>query len=295
MENIIISSGLNNSLEQTKYINRLRDKLNNNPELYYEFIEAAKEVEVLKDNNELCRQNLEVIKGFMMEAFIVSKANKDINVLKALFKIASNRKKLPNDEYVKKFEPIGTGFLSTKINFPKFYIPQDPKDIIFIKSNKKTKQVEPATVVNGKNIASVQIKTIKSGLKKDIINPLIVEKYMNVITCLEFEEGYHSKDACFDIIKALKDDRILQCYRKKYKITKDVRNRIKNSIFSPDDIGIPQQEVNEYLEFIEAWFYGTKNIDKDDLYNNIELALKLIDERVKKRMVRFGIEVQIQT
>lgn len=66
----------------------------------------------------------------------------------------------------------------------------------FLEITKKDKVVEPATIVNRKEYASIQIKAIKNknSLKYNILYPIISDKYANVVTCLNYDDDYHTKE-----------------------------------------------------------------------------------------------------
>lgn len=74
----------------------LRNYLKENPDKYNKFIQDALEVGVLREDKykHLIRSKytIDVINRFMMEAFIVSKANEDIEVLKKLVNTEHNER-----------------------------------------------------------------------------------------------------------------------------------------------------------------------------------------------------------
>lgn len=78
----------------------------------------------------------------------------------------------------------------------------------------------------------------------------------------------------------LKEERKISICGRKKSITKEIRERVKESIFCPNDIGIEQKEVDSYLEFIEAWYHGERGLDKCKFYENIKIATRLLNESI---------------
>lgn len=267
-----------------------------NSEIISDIISNAVDVGAIKldRNNQIIRSKIvqDVLIGYMMEAFIVSKANSDKKVLKSLFKIATKRSNLPGDEFIKSFEPIGTGFISTKYKYPQYYNPSSNIDIMFIRHRNKS-NVDPALIRGQNNHAGVQVKAIISdnSIKEDILKPLITGKYPTVITCLRYDKVTHTKDKCHEIINTLRDERKIQIDGIKYSVNKSIRGRLLDSIFCPEDICIEQNEIDLYIEFIKEWFYGTNGLKEYEFYESIRLAVELMIRKIKSFKNELAFEI----
>jgi len=201
--------------------------------------------------------------GFIFEAFSVRIVNDNINTIgKYMFSWCTKREKVKND-YINQFKAIGTGFITTKSAHPDFYSFQHKFDILFIRY--KNGLYEPATLLGTTREAGIQIKAITGNEKSEIIEPLISGKYTNVLTYLRHPDTkIHSYEVCMEIIKEL--------YRQR-SITLDRKNDLESRIKSPEMLGIDQRMVDEYYEYICAWYQGRATWDMN-IYDGIGLEVK---------------------
>lgn len=276
----------------------LKNAIQYNPLIYQRLINDALESGVLKinkDNNYLVsKQAVEVIKGLIFESVIVDLANNNESIKKQLYLKATNKSRVAN-KHLEKYKLIGTGLLSTKEDYPSFYNPGDSKDALFIRPNKKIKNIEPVTIKDSTNIAPIQIKAIRSekSLIKNILHKKMINRYDGVIiTCLMYDNILHTKDKCIDRLDNMKDERKITIDGKKITLNKELRNDIKSSLLAPQDILIDQGFINYYEAFIEMWFKGATGLNNDRMYGNIETALILLNEKINNKKIDFIFKVK---
>jgi len=209
------------------------------------------------DNNKVLRfqtkQPMHSISGFIFEAFIVYQFNENIRTIgKRAFTWCTNRTQC-KDDYIDQFKVIGTGFISTKNIYPQFYSPQNNFDIQFIRTNKKHDLEEQATIQGTTTPTGIQIKAITGNEMVEIITPIMSGKYSHVLTLLRHSDGVHSYNKCMDIIYKL--------YKEK-KIELSEKDRIESRIQHPETLGINQQNVDDYYQYIKYWFNGQAQPDQ---------------------------------
>lgn len=199
------------------------------------------------------QQEMSVVAGFIFEAFIVKKLKKDTNFFFKLFKWTTNRKKLKKS-ILKQYFPIGLGHKSTSEKYPSFYEPNMRKfDIIFLRYNQDIEEYEEATVVNTTIRAGVQVKAIRGNEKKEIITPILENKYDSVITLLKHSDNIHSYDYCMETIKKMYENK---------EINFEQRVKLENSITAPRNMGLDQDMIDEYYDFITHWYNEEAKADK---------------------------------
>ncbi|MDT8717000.1 hypothetical protein IAI10_10050 [Clostridium sp. 19966] len=212
----------------------------------------------------IIQQELSVIAGFIYEAYVVRKAKVDSNFFFKLFKWTTRRERLQL-EILNQYFPIGLGHKETREKYPLFYEPTSRKfDVIFLRFNDKVGAYEEATVVGTSIRAGVQVKAIKGNEIKEIISPILQDKYESVITMLRHKDNIHSYDYCMDIIKKMYN---------KSEITNEQRIKLENSIAYPGNMGIDQYEVDEYYDYIKYWYNSEATADKVTL-NGVSIGVQ---------------------
>jgi hypothetical protein len=261
--------------------NELKDKLDK------KFVRDILEAEIIDISDKETYMNvLKHIKvelpnliGFCMESFFVGKCNEDEDVLHKSIKIATNNPRAQLN-YAKNYVAIGTGLLSTRMSFHKYYDRHDKMfDVKFLKYNLKNQKIQPAMMGDKSSYAGLQLKAITSGEKYNIIHPLLKGDYANVITFLwNKKSGLHTKDECYKIIKEMKEYKKYNLDDKKYPMNKQIRRQLMNSIFSPEDVGICQDEVDEYVEYIVYCYLNGKYEMFCDFGYHLENGLILLKQ-----------------
>lgn len=196
--------------------------------------------------------------GFCLESFFVCKCNENQDIFKEVFRIATKNPRASINNY-NKYTAIGTGFYTTKNSFKRYYSGSDKNDVIFLSYNSKKGTLNPKLMSDNSGYAGIQIKSITSNEKEKIIKPLITGDYQNVITLLKNKDtGFQSKKQCLDIIKEFKVDSKLEINGRIYNINKEERNYLKQFIFSPEDVGISQQEIDDFCEYVHFTYEQSK-------------------------------------
>ena len=191
--------------------------------------------------------------GFIFEAFAVNIFNNNMRTIgKSAFSWCTNREQC-RDDYIDKFKVIGTGFITTKSQYPNFHSPQNSLDLIFIRKNIKQDVYEPATIMGTTNTAGIQIKAITGSEETEIIEPLRLGKYSHVLTFLRHSDGVHSYHRCMEAITSMYRRGLLQLSEK---------YDIERKISFPEMFGIDQRDVDEYHKYIQYWYHGHANIDQ---------------------------------
>lgn len=280
--------------EEMKYLAILQSEIRNNPFMFRDFIYDAMETGVLKiesNNYILNNQSVDVIKGFIFENAIVDIANQYDEIKKELFLRVTKHKRV-SEKYLEQFKLVGTGFISTKINYPQFYQRNYTFDALFIKEN-NAKNITSKMLVNG-NDAGIQIKSIRSDTSiREMIDDMICGKYETTVTCLQINEFKHSKERTLDILRNMTDERKRIIYDKTYTINKEVREKVKENLLSPEDIGIPQEYINYYEEFIDKLLQDKKYVIRDDvLFKCILDTLTTLQHKVMGRRINIGFELE---
>lgn len=199
------------------------------------------------------KQDVSVIAGYIFEAYTVRHANNFKNFGFELFKWITMRKRL-SEKYFDRYQAVGVGFPITNSYYPGYYNPSLRQfDVIFLTMNDKFGRPEPATLLNSNIQAGVQIKAITSNELTQIIQPLINGQYTKVLTYLKRKSGKHSYQVCMDEVKRL---------YKEGQITEEVKNRLVDSIACPDMFGLDQRDVDDYYNYIRAWY--AKQAEEDE-------------------------------
>lgn len=146
------------------------------------------------------------------------------------------------EKYNEHIFPLGFGLNSTSIFRNQSFNKQSPQnDIVFVKKNGKDGSILTDNKSKFDNVG-FQVKAIKTNIVDTIITPINQRKYSQVLTLLEVEENgiiTHTKEICLAYIHSNKD-----------KYNKYERKNLENSIISPSDIGIPQQVINNYYDYM---------------------------------------------
>lgn len=193
------------------------------------------------------QQPLPTVAGYVFEAFVVRRCNnKKESIGKNIFKWITEREKL-QERLFEKFHAIGVGFRETNNRYPGLYNPSHPRfDVMFV--TKENGDPEPACVVYTSRRAGLQVKAIRNKEYEYIIKPIMKGKYKHVLTLLKHSNGMHSYEACMrEVDKRISD--------------RDRRNKIKEKIRHPRQLGISQRYIDEYYEYIERWYRGQAEAD----------------------------------
>lgn len=191
--------------------------------------------------------------GFIFEAYAVNIFNENLRTVgKSAFSWCTNRAQC-KDDYIDQFKVIGTGFITTKSQYPNFYAPQNNFDLIFIRRNNGKNVNEPATVLGTTNTAGIQIKAITGSEETEIIEPIRSGKYSHVLTFLRHADGVHSYNRCMDAINTM-------C--KKGSLHLSEKYEIESRIAHPEMFGMDQRNVDDYYNYVSHWFNGNANPDQ---------------------------------
>ncbi|WP_088887643.1 hypothetical protein [Diaphorobacter nitroreducens] len=208
------------------------------------------------ENNQLVFQTklpIHSFAGFIFEAYAVNIFNENIRTIgKSAFSWCTNRSQC-KDDYIDQFKVIGTGFITTKSQYPNFYSPQNRFDLIFIRKNSSKNVDEPATVLGTTNTAGIQIKAITGSEEIEIIEPIRSGKYSHVLTFLRHADGVHSYNRCMEAINSMYRKGSLQLSEK---------YQIESRISHPEMFGIDQRNVDDYYNYVLHWFNGHAKPDQ---------------------------------
>jgi hypothetical protein len=207
--------------------------------------------------------------GIALEAYVVRCFNDNMRVTGRLaLQWCSFRTRRPTDAFVDKFVAIGTGLARTRQAFPLFYAPQSGVDVLFItraaSSGCPTVTHEPLHI-NGTGVAAgIQIKAIQGNERAEIIDPLLKQSYLKVLTLLRRPDGRHSADVCHEIIGNL---------ARGGEITHMQRLDLENRICRPEQLGLDQREIDWYYEYAIACVEGRARLD-DSTMDAIAMEVK---------------------
>lgn len=185
--------------------------------------------------------------GFVFEAYLVDKFNQDESSGLRAYQWCTERSEGWSTSAFKEYKAAGTGLLSTKANLLSHFEPQSNADIIFIRRNPVLGVMEPALIHNQTNTAAIQVKSIRSGFRNEIVNKVLSGKYRRVITMLSDEAGRPSWVICHNIL--LKEMRAEHITESEYA---DALSRIQG----PEYFNLSQQDVDDYYEYILDWHHG---------------------------------------
>lgn len=202
--------------------------------------------------------------GFCMESFIEYYLSVDeLARLEMLKKCYKNGIK---EEYNQQCFPLGFG-LNSAFNFRKqsFDTKNPHNDIVFLKKNQRDGRILTNNKSNSDNVG-FQVKAITTNVIDTIITPIIKGKYSQVLTLLETQDSYgniiHTKEKCLLYVNSHKN-----------KFNKFERRKLENFIISPGDIGIPQQTINNYYDYMKCAFNNEYNFSTY-IYNGLSLYYK---------------------
>lgn len=183
--------------------------------------------------------------GYMMEAYVVRLFNDLPETIGHAAKIwAANLFDPPSATI--KYKAVGTGFHTTKYEFPGQHSATDPMDLKFVRKRDEDAfdafLVDHLLVSESTQHAGIQVKAITGNEKTEIILPLKTGRYLNVLTCLHHADGRHSFEVCMQELLNM---------RGKGEITEFDYHRIKNCIRAPSQLGIDQVDIDYYCKI--AW------------------------------------------
>ncbi|MDX8367150.1 hypothetical protein [Cytobacillus sp. IB215665] len=206
----------------------------------------------------LAGQSMPAIAGFLYEAFVVRHANENKEIKKELYMWSNDGKRRLSDKQISKIEVLGLGFPEIKETHPDIYAPQHyNNDIGFIKYRN---YVEGAILFNKNQLSNdihllynnigrslgIQIKAITGNERKEIIEPIIKNQYSHVLTLLRNNKSKkQSVDECRSILNKMYNNN---------EIDIDTMVSTMNAIRSPEQVGIRQNEVDDYYETIQYWY-----------------------------------------
>lgn len=225
--------------------------------------------------------NFEVLAGFVFESFISRRINSYIEIKEKALKWILDERSV-NSLTLKNIKAVVVGGSTTKCEYPDLYSFTNPNiDIIFInKSNKRY----PPLIDQFSRYAGIQLKTVKSNYKKQVVNKIISSRilsgasirtpdstrhpiYRRVLTLLRDDNGTHSYDICKDII---------------YKDYKDVLSRreveeVIENIASPEQLGLDQNEIDFYYSMVKHWHTNPNKFSIKDLDEDLINSLMILD------------------
>ena len=193
------------------------------------------------------KQTASSFAGFVFEAYLVDTFNQNESSRLRAFQWCTERSEGWSTAGSKEYKAAGTGLLSTKANLLSHFEPQSNADIIFIRRNPDLGVMEPALIHNQSNTAAIQVKSIRSNFKEEIVNKVLSGKYRRVITMLSDETGRPSWVICHNIL--LNKLRAGNITDSEYA---DALSRIQG----PEYFNLSQREVDEYYEYILDWHKG---------------------------------------
>ncbi len=193
------------------------------------------------------RQSFSSFAGFVFEAYLVDTFSRNRTSRLRAYEWCTERaegwSKKDFDDYI----AVGTGLLETKTKYYEYYQPQSSADIIFLRENKRLNIIEQAMIHNQLRFAAIQVKSIKSKFKEEIVNNILNGKYKKVITMLSDSDGRPSWVICHNIVKNM--------YRKK-DITSEQCSLLLDAIQGPEYFNLDQRYIDDYYEYIVQWSKG---------------------------------------
>ncbi len=207
--------------------------------------------------------------GTALEAYVVRCFNDNMrDIGRRALQWCSFRNKRPSDAFVDKFVAIGTGLVKTRQAFPFFYAPQSGVDVIFLtratSSACRSVTYEPL-LINGTSVAAgIQVKAIQGNERAEIIEPLLKQSYLKVLTLLRRPNGAHSADVCHEIISNL---------ARSGEISHMQRIDLENRICRPEQLGLDQHEIDWYYEYAIACVEGRAKL-QDSTMDAIAMEVK---------------------
>ncbi len=185
--------------------------------------------------------------GFVFEAFLVEQFTSNEKAGLRAFQWCTERSEGWSNKPFLDCKAVGTGLLSTKRQLIGHFSPHSNADIIFIRKNPNVDVMEPVLINNQNNAASIQVKSIKSKFKEEIVDKVLSGKYRRVITMLSDQDKRPSWSICHNILlKMWRSGNISQA---EYA---DAISRIQG----PEYFELSQQDADDYHEYIMEWHRG---------------------------------------
>ncbi|EMB8480638.1 hypothetical protein VAH18_003460 [Providencia rettgeri] len=202
----------------------------------------------------ISKQSVQSFAGFVFEAYLVDKFNENWTSRLTAYQWATERSSGWSITNFEDYIAVGTGLLHTKTHYINHYEPQSNADIIFIRKSPKCDVMENALVHNQQIPAKIQVKSIKTRYKEEVIDPIRSGKYQRVITMLSDPDGESSWKKCHTILSNMKRNRT---------ITPEEHSKLIERIQGPEFFSISQNDVDDYYEFIFNWYNSkTKETSK---------------------------------
>lgn len=208
----------------------------------------------LVNGNLVMKTNLgmEQFAGFVFESWLVYELNNNKNVGLEAFRWCTERRGFRVEKEFEEYKAVGTGLITTKSLYASFYEPHSNADIVFLRKNVFRDEMEYANV-NKLNVpARIQVKSIKSNFRKEIIDNVISGKYRHVITLLNDSTGKPSYIKCHEILRDMLREE--QIKREDYFI-------FINNIQGPVYFNMDQRDIEDYYSFIQDWYNGFERPD----------------------------------
>lgn len=186
--------------------------------------------------------------GYMIEAYVVRQFNMWPDTIGHNAKLwAGNLAESPI--FTVEYKAVGTGFHTTKIDYPGLHSNSDSMDVKFVKQRNADANdsllLDHLMVSQSSQPAGIQIKAITGNEKTEILIPLLTGRYLNVLTCLQHLDGMHSYSVC---MKQLQD------MRTSNEVSELEYHRIKHSIHAPTHLGIYQVDINYYCQYAKELY-----------------------------------------
>lgn len=199
------------------------------------------------------KQSFSSFAGFVFEAYLVDEFNLKRSARLRAFQWATERSEGWSTAAFEEYKAVGTGLLSTKINYLGFYEPQSNADIIFLRKNPLFDIMEPALIYKQQVTAAIQVKSIKDRFKEDIVDKVLSGKYLRVITMLSTHDGRPSWVVCHNILHHMLRTRA---------ITSDTYSDAIGRIQGPEYLDLNQYYIDDYYNYIHHWYDGLESLTK---------------------------------
>lgn len=158
-----------------------------------------------------------------------------------------------SDHFISKYTAFVAGDKTLKANpmTAILYSTTSPFDVQFYRINSQG-AAEVAQIKGQAVAAGIQVKAITGNEKSEIILPILNGSYRHVLTLLKHRSGRHSFDVCHDILKGMVRTREISHEQFYYVIERIAR---------PDQLGMNQQDIEEYSAHLSGWYAGRANCD----------------------------------
>jgi len=201
----------------------------------------------------ISKQSFPSFAGFVFESYLVDELNQNRSARLRAFQWATERSEGWSTKAFEAYKAVGTGLVSTKTNYLGYYEPHSNADIIFLRKNPSLNIMEPALIHNQQVRAAIQVKSIKDGFKKEIVDKVLSGKYLRVITMLSNYAGRPSWVICHNILHHL--------LRKNHINSDDYAYAI-GRIHGPEYLGLNQYHIDDYYSYIISWSKGLESPHK---------------------------------